>query len=252
MSDPLADLADLPGVAEAVALARESVDRVLGHRTLRRHRAEVHAESALRGARASAALEGASDDPDDPLVRGAVRVSAELDSLAGAWRTAPRQALARLHALAAADGPAAELGRPRSTPRARDPLGIGPPPPPGEVAIRLDALSRLLTSSTGAPAVVVAAVAHGELLALRPFGWGDGLVARAAARLALAGRGLDSGSLTVPEVGHVELGDAYAEAIRGYASGGAEGVSRWVCHCAEAIGLGAREALAVCEAFARR
>lgn len=246
MSDPLADVAGLPGVAEAAALARDAVDRVHGHRTLRRHRAEVHAESALRGARASAELEGS-----DELVRGAVRVSAELGSLAGTWRTAPRQALARLHALAAADV-TGDLGRPRSTRQACDPLGIGPAPSPEEVALRLDALSGLLTSPTDAPAVVVAAVVHGELLALRPFGRGDGLVARAASRLTLAGRGLDSGSLTVPEVGHVELGGAYADAIRGYASGGAEGVARWVCHCAEAVGLGAREALAVCEAVARR
>jgi hypothetical protein len=258
MRDPLADVAALPGVAAAVALARESVDRVLGHRTLRRRGAEVSAESALRGARASAALEGVPvpledlrGGADDPVVRGAVRVSAELGSLAGAWRTAPRQALARLHALAAADG-AADLGRPRSTLRVRDPLGIGTPPPPDEVVIRLDALSRLLTSPTDASAVVVAAIAHGELLALRPFGWGDGLVARAAARLTLADRGLDPRLLTVPEVGHAELSGAYADAIRGYASEGPEGVARWVCHCAEAVSLGAREALAVCEAFARR
>jgi hypothetical protein len=258
MRDPLADVAGLPGVPEAVAVARESVDRVLGHRALRRRSAEVTAESALRGARASAALEGVPvpleelrGGAGDPVVRGAVRVSAELGSLAVAWRTAPRQALARLHALAAADV-AADLGRPRSTVRVHDPLGIGSPPPPGEVVVRLDALSRLLTAHTDAPAVVVAAVAHGELLALRPFGWGDGLVARAAARLTLAGRGLDSRSLTAPEVGHVELGGAYTDAIRGYATGTREGVARWVCHCAEAISLGAREALAVCEAFARR
>jgi hypothetical protein len=258
MSDPLADVARLPGVADAAALARDAVDRVLGHRTLRRRGSRVAAESALRAARASAALEGVSvpldvlrDGSSEPLARGAVRVSAELGALVGVWRTAPRQALARLHALAAADA-GADLGRPRSAGQEiRDPLGIGTPPTPEEAVARLDALSRLLTAPTDAPAVVAAAVVHGELLALRPFGWGDGLVARAAARLTLAARGLDPKSLTVLEVGHVELGGAYPEAIRGYASGDPEGLARWVCHCAEAIGLGARETLAVCEAFAR-
>ncbi|MCW2945902.1 MAG: filamentation induced by cAMP protein Fic, partial [Actinoallomurus sp.] len=135
---------------------------------------------------------------------------------------------------------------------ARDPLEIGPPPAPAEVAARLDTLSGLLTSPTGAPAVVVAAVVHGELLALRPFGWGDGIVARAAARLTLVDRGLDPKSLTAPEVGHAELGTAYREAILAYASGTPAGVAHWVRHCAEAVGLGARDALAVCEAFTRK
>jgi Fic family protein len=262
MNDPFAHVAALPGVPEAVASAREAVDRLLGHRLLRRRGPEVSAESALRGARASADLEGSPASLSDvrgglataPLVQGALRVSSELGSLTGTWHVAPGQALARLHALAAADGvDAALLGRPRSaTDVALDPLGLGAPPSPDEVAARLSSLSGLLTSPTSAPALVAAAITHGELLALRPFGWADGVVARAAFRLTLVDRGFDPKSLAVPEVGHVELGSAYREAIHAYVSGTPEGVTQWVRHCAEAVALGAREALAVCEAFTRR
>jgi len=40
-----------------------------------------------------------------------------------------------------------------------------------------------VTDGTAAPAPVLVAVVHGELLALAPFGSADGVVARAAARL---------------------------------------------------------------------
>lgn len=259
MSDPFAHVAGLPGVSEAVAEARESVDRLLGHRILRRRGPEVSAESALRGARASAVLEGApafsledvrSGEVTDPLVQGALRVSASLGSLAGAWRNAPRQVLARLHVLASSSS-GGEVGRPRSGASALDPLELGSPPSPSSVAARLATLSDLLTSPTSAPAVVVAAVTHGELLALRPFGEADGIVARAAVRLTLIDRGLDPKSLAVPEVGHMELGSAYRSAMLAYLSGTPEGVAQWVRHCAESLVLGARDALAVCEAFTR-
>ncbi len=259
MTDPFAHVAGLPDVPEAVAEARESVDRLLAHRVLRRRSAEVSAEAALRGARASAALEGVSVPIEDvrggfatsPVVQGALRVSAELGSMAGTWRNAPRQVLARLHALAAAHGPYPEdLGRPRSAAPVSDPLSLGQAPSPAEVASRLDALSSLLIAPTSAPAMVVAAVVQGELLALRPFGWGDGLVARAAARLTLIDRGLDPKSLVAPEVGHLELG-SYDTLLAGYVTGSPSGVARWVCHCASAVGLGAVDALAVCEAFTR-
>jgi Fic family protein len=257
MSDPFAHVAGLPGVDEAVTEAREAVDRLLGHRMLRRRGPEVSAESALRGARASAELEGTtagleevrSGEVTSPLVQGALRVSASLGSLAGPWRNAPRQVLARLHALAVPEG--ADVGRPRSSSAALDPLSLGSAPSPDTVAARLSSLSDLLTSPTSAPAVVVAAVAHGELLALRPFGEADGLVARAAFRLTLIDRGLDPKSLAAPEVGHVELGPAYRAAILAYVSGTPDGVAQWVRHCAEALVLGARDALAVCEAFTR-
>jgi Fic family protein len=288
--DPLAALVDLPGVADAVGEARDAVDALLGHRILRRRSAEVTAESALRGARASAELEGAQielerlrgqllagtpvqtrskDEREARVVSNAVRVHADLGQLLVPWRHSPRQALARLHVLAAGDlvEDPDRLGRPRTDGTVEDPLSVGPAPEPVEVAARLDGLARLLVTGTSAPAVVVSAVVHGELLALRPFGSADGLVARAAGRLVLVDRGLDPKAVSAPEVGFAELqkfgvggfarehgaieGDAYSTALRAYVSGGAEGVATWVRHCAGAIALGAREGKAVCEAIAR-
>ena len=279
--DPIAALLPLPGVQDAVAEARAAVDGLLGHRVLRRGSAEVTAESALRGARASAELEGAGielerlrgqlmgggtvtlpskDERGARVVQGAVRLHADLGQLLVPWRHSPRQALARLHVLAAADlvaDPDA-LGRPRPAGVVPDdPVGLGPAPEPVEVAARLDGLARVLTAGTSAPAVVVAAVVHGELMALRAFGTADGLVARAAARLVLVDRGLDPKAVSAPEVGHLELGadhghDEYAGALRAYVSGTSAGVATWLVHCARAVALGAREGLAVCEAIRRR
>jgi Fic family protein len=289
--DPLAALVDLPGVQDAVAEARAAVDGLLGHRMLRRRSAEVTAESALRGARASAELEGvhielerlrgqllaggvvtlpSKDARGARLVESAVRLHADLGQVLVAWRHSPRQALARLHVLAAAElvEDADRLGRPRTAGAdVEDPFDLGRAPDPVEVAARLDGLARLLTTGTSAPAVVVSAVVHGELLALRPFGVADGLVARATARLVLVDRGLDPKAVSAPEVGHAELekfgtggfarehgpieGDSYRLALRGYVGGGPDGVAQWIRHCALAVSLGAREGLAVCEAIAR-
>src|SRR5881392_444819 len=58
-ADPLAALADLPGVADSVDSVRKGVDRVYGHRVMRRRSNEITSEAALRGARGSAALSGA-------------------------------------------------------------------------------------------------------------------------------------------------------------------------------------------------
>ena len=58
-ADPLAVLGALPGVPEAVDSVRQAVDRLYGHRVMRRRSDEVASEAALRGARGSAALAGA-------------------------------------------------------------------------------------------------------------------------------------------------------------------------------------------------
>lgn len=265
-SDPLGAVARLAGVPAAVDAARAAVDTLLAHRALRRRSAELTTESTLRSARASAAFEGAdlplealrahlsepAGAPDDfATVQGAVRLYAGLGALRTAWARAPRQALARMHVLAARGLlPDADLGRPRPGAALDDPLGLGPAPPADEVTARLAGLSGLLLAPTAAPAIVTSAVTHGELLALRTFGRLDGLVARAAGRLVLVGRGLDPKSVTAVEVGHVEAG-GYAEAARGYLEGTSDGVARWVIHCARAVELGARDSLAVCEAMAR-
>lgn len=277
--DPLAAVFALPGVATAVDSARGAVDALLGHRALRRESAQVTAESLLRGVRASAALAGvdwsleqvragaSTDDAEGAVVGGALRVAGEFGPLTTIWQRAPAQALARMHVLLAADVlTTGALGRPRagvadaSPPYARrvdaapDPVQavLGPPPSPAKVSARLEALGRLLTARRQSPAVLIAAITHGELLALQPFAWGNGLIARAAERLVIVARGLDPKSVSAPEVGHAELGlDRYLTAAAGYLTGTPQGVAAWVTHCAEAMSLGARESVAVCEALRR-
>jgi len=242
--DPLSHLLELPGVRAAADASRTAIDRLLAHRLMRNRSAEVSTESALRGARASAALEGA-DVPlaelragavDDPVVQGSLRVSAALGSMTETWSRAPGQVLARLHVLAAADlVDRSALGRP--APHA------GP---------RLTGLFGLVQVETTVPAVLLAALVHGELAALAPFGTADGVVARAAARLTGITRGLDPKAVSVPEVGFVELGrEAYDAALAGYASGSAEGVAGWLVHCCRATEHGALEGLAIAEAILR-
>jgi predicted transcriptional regulator len=242
--DPLDPLLELPGVADSVTASRQAVDKLLGHRVLRRRSSDVSAESLLRGAWASAALAGSSATLEevragtatDPIVQGALRISTELAVLAGAWAGAQRQVLARLHTLAALDLlPPEQLGRPR---------------PDREVAHRLDTLAEVL-ARTKAPAVVIAAIVQGEMLSLDAFAPASAVVARAAARLTLIERGLDPKSLVALEVGHLELREQEQAALAGYRGGEPDGVLGWIRHCGQAVELGARESLAICEAIQR-
>ena len=92
--DPLADLARFEGVPSAVAAATDAVDAVLRDRGLRKITDEQLSQALLAGARANAELTG---DPARWQI-GALRLSAELASLAALIRVAPAQALARAHA----------------------------------------------------------------------------------------------------------------------------------------------------------
>jgi hypothetical protein len=267
-ADPLAAVAALPGVGDTVERARGAVDRLRGHKVLRSRSSQVTAESALRGARASAALAGADwpleelrrrtdlgDEPGAASVRGALRISGESSDLLPVLRQAPAQALTRMHLLAAAG--AAEpsrIGRPRldGEPVVTEPAMPAEPVGAQQAAARLNALIGVLSVPSKAPALVVASIAHAELLSTAPFGWGDGLIARALARLLLVDRGLDPNALAAPEVGHVELGvEAYRAALAGYAEGTAAGIAGWIAHCGEALVLGAQDSTAVCEALMR-
>ncbi len=229
-ADPLARLAALEGVGSAMAAARDGIDALLRDRGLRRTPPEATAESLLRGAQASAALDGSTttlaelrSGAGDDMALASARVSSELLALVPTLAHSPLQVIARLHALAARGAVADQhLGRPRD--------GAGP---------RLAGLARLLTAGTSAPALVVAAVAHAEVLAVAPFGVRDGIVARALERLVLVGRGVDPTSLVVPEAGHLALRAAYASNLDGYASGGPSGVHSWLLYAAEAYTAGA-------------
>ncbi|MFE0422057.1 oxidoreductase [Streptomyces sp. NPDC058953] len=266
-TDPLAALGALPGVPEAVASMRKAVDRGYGHRIMRRRSAEVTSEAALRGARGSAALSGADwaleevrrrtdfgADPEARTVGAALRLTAEAGQLLSVWRQSPLRVLARLHLVAAGgvtdDG---TVGRPRlAGERADEPLVTAVLPDAAEVNGRLEGLAGLIVAGGSAPALVNAAVVHGELLALRPFGSHNGLVARTAERIVLIGSGLDPKAICPAEVGHAELGrEAYARALEGYLSGTPEGMAAWIVHCGRAVELGVRESTAVCEALQR-
>ncbi|MGA5063342.1 oxidoreductase [Streptomyces exfoliatus] len=284
-SDPLAALGSLPGVADAVDSVRKAVDRVYGHRVMRRRSNEISSEAALRGARGSAALSGADwaleevrrrtdfgADPEARTVGAALRLGAEAGQLLSIWRQSPLRVLARLHLVAAGDPgsgvagsggyesggsgssvPGDSVGRPRLDGETVDePLVTAPLPSPTEVAGRLEGLAELIVAGSEAPALVTAAVVHGELLALRPFTSYNGLVARAAERIALVGSGLDPKAVCPAEVGHAEQGRAaYLAAFEGYLSGSPEGVGGWIAHCGRAVELGVRESTAVCEALQR-
>lgn len=240
--DPLAPLAKLPGVAEAAERAREALAEAHRHRTNRRGWPATAAEAAMRAARASSVLDGGSlainpDDEADPVLAGALRVAEALEggatAMVGVWKKAPLQAIARLHSLAATDlADDDRLGRPRNAP------GVGR---------RLEILADVVTT-TRAPALVLAGVVHGELLALAPFGVADGVVARGVSRLATIASGLDTHGLGVPEMFWMRQSGDYQAAARGFASGTPEGLAAWFVNGSRALVAGAREALTIAEA----
>jgi hypothetical protein len=219
----------LEGVPSALASARDGIDAVLRDRGLRRTSPEATAESLLRGARASAVLEGSASTLEevragtaDDVASASVRLSTQLMAQVPVLTRSPLQALARLHTVAGAGAvPAELLGRPRD----------------GEAAGRLRALGPVVTAD--APALLVAAVVHAELLAAAPFASHNGIVARAAERLVLVARGLDEKSLVVPEAGHLALRTAYEARWRGWRDGGRAGQHAWLLHAAEAYSAGA-------------
>ena len=250
-ADPLAPLLELPGVAESSDRARDALGRAHRHRANLRGWPVTAAEASLRAARASSVLDGGPvrlDDladaagVSDPIFGGALRVAQELEGgggpLVGIWQRAPLQALARLHMLAAADHVEEDrLGRPRAD---------------AEVGPRLELLADVVTGRTGAPAPVVAAVAHGELLTLRPFGSADGVVARAVSRLVTIASGLDPHGLGVPEVSWMRQPADYRAAARGFAEGTPDGVGAWLVLCCRAMQAGAQEALSIADSLPER
>jgi hypothetical protein len=236
----LAPLLSLPGVSQAVQRAREAVTAVYRQPAHQRHWPANAAEASVRAARASAALEGGSASwpsdgkVHDPILAGALRVTAALGGLLNTWQRAPLQALARLHVLAAADLAAQpQLGRPDAS---------------IEITARLDGLAQLVVGDSQVAAPVLVAVVHGELLVLAPFGSANGVIARAAARLTMVSSGLDPKALVVPEVAHLRRAQEYRAAATGFASGEAQAVGEWIIHCCTALAAGAREALSIAQA----
>ncbi|MEQ4303782.1 oxidoreductase [Plantactinospora sp. B6F1] len=243
-ADPLAPLLDLADVAPAVDRARERVDQALRHRALRRHGGQVAAEVSLRSAVASSALEGYAHEREavragtvtDPVLQGALRVAGALPGLADLWPKAPRQVLARLHTLAARGTvPEETLGRPAPEPGP----AVASPAVPHALGVRLDGLAGLVARGTSVSPMVLAAVVHGELLALRPFAGPFGVVARAAARLTLISTGFDPRGLVAVDLGHAEREPEYVGAAGAFATGTPDGLRSWLRHYATAVEVGA-------------
>lgn len=245
MTDPLAPLASLPGVPEAAEAARDALSKVHRHRANLRGWPVTAAEAAVRAARSSSALDGgtmklsADGAVEDPILAGALRVGQALDGdaltqLAAVWSRAPLQALARLHVLAAT-GMADEDtsgGLPRRRHRSAGTAGAAD------------------LRGTSVPAPILAAVTHGELLALNPFGSADGVVARAASRLVTVSRGLDPHALGVPEVMWMRQSGRYRELSSAFAQGTPEAITAWIVFCCQALTAGAAEATSIADTAA--
>jgi len=195
-------------------------------------------------------------DPAEVVVRGALRVQAAVERLMpdlgapgrvgdgrGSLGPVPLgQLLARLHTLAASGRvPEDELGRPRADRPTGDLAGLGPAPAGADVADRLATLTDLVRH-TRAPAAVVAAVVHGELLALRPFTAANGVVARATSRLAVTAGGLDPSGSAVPDPVWADAPLVYQATAAGFATGEPDRVAAWLVLCADAVAEGASRA----------
>jgi hypothetical protein len=216
-----------PDVAAALESARSRVDALLFDRRLRAVPPDRIADVRRQAGLASSELEGAGGEIDDSpmgrLVSSCVAVVDECAALAPRAALAPAQAVARLHVVATAwaDLPEDDRGRPRTDNEADDPLHLGSVPSAG---VAREALSIALTAMqrTDAPALLLAAVSHGQIALGRPFRVGSLPVARGVARIVLSSRGLDPDGLIPVEVGFVAVGRrTYADALRSLRDGDA-------------------------------
>lgn len=274
----LARLSELPGVTAAVDEARRACTELRWHQALRRRIPEAAAESRVRGATASALLEGAEPagsegsldlvrdllrgalawdsrphDPQWQVLAGVVRATAATEGVGAAQLRAPAQLLAGLHTAAAAGlVPASELGRPRGQGETAPGVELlGPAPEVAEVRERLRLVEELVAAVPDgrASVPVLAAVVHAEVAVARPFTVANAVVARALERALLRVGGVDPTGVAVPEVGHADRGGTdYRGALAAYAEGSPEGVRLWVLHCAEAVRRAAAEGTRIADA----
>ncbi len=243
-----------PRVVSAVAEARDACSALRWLPAMRRRTEQVRVEACVRAAAASAEVDGARlpleqvrslvaaqehvparGDHRDPvlaLVTGALRVTLDAHGSAVALGRAPRQVMARMHALAAADLVA-------------DRTALGRPSP--AAVQRLDLLARLVVDRSPAPALVVAALVDAEVTTSEAFVPVSGVVARALARCVVVHGGLDPAGVVVPERHAVADRAGREAALAGYRAGGPDGVVGWVRWWGDAVVAGAAEATRVAE-----
>lgn len=255
-NDPLAPLIALDGVAEAAESAAAAISAVHRHKAnLRKHNV-TGSESVLRGARASAWLDGGDRTlPDDgtvtdPVLSAALRAA---DSIAPeainetirVWQRAPMQVLARLALVTSNANVASDYDS-----AARSPLGR----PVGDDRLsaamkeqRLHILGDFITGGSSIHGAVLSAIVHGELLSMRPFAQNNGIIARAASRLTTIATGLDPRGLAVPEVYWTRHRDKYEAVAEAFASGKPDGVREWILLHIAGLEAGAVEARGIAE-----
>ena len=266
IAEAIHTLAAIPTVSEAVEEARDACTDLRWHNALRKRMAECRAETMVRAARCSTALEGAkfplnyvrevvgagrevTEDWVGNQVTAGVRVAALADEISRSsegLRTGFRHTLAQL-SVAAGAGLAAEtaLGRPRKTGEIPGDLGGLPVAPDvEEMNHRLEVVEQVLADPT-LPGLVVAGVVHGEILALRPFVIGNGLIARALFRIHLVTSGVDPTGVSVPEAAWLHDAASYGQAGAAYTSG--RDVAGWLVSCARAVTRGVKEGVQVCQ-----
>jgi hypothetical protein len=234
-ADALAPLLEIDGVSESCAKSLKSLDELMWNRTVRRHKEYLIPYCRRISGFATAALDGAQM-PSDPtmepevspmgeLAEQGLLVTAEADLQTLAFKSEPMKVWARLHTFAATSE---NRGQPRIGNEVVDPLRIGELPPHEVIQERLTQLTDVILNSK-APAILVAAIAHGEIAALRPFTQGSFLIARATTRLVLAARDVDVDGLAMSEYGAQLIGrPAYVKALGAYMSGTPAGLSTWV------------------------
>jgi Fic family protein len=225
--DWMARAARIEGVPSRLAAARDAVDALLRDRGHRRTARAVTMDALLRAAVASARLEGSTSTIDDIQAGSGDRIVVPI------VRVAPLQAVARLHALAAAGHePDAGLGRLREVPGLADDM---------------QALGRTLVAPTEAPAIAVAGLIHALIATQRPFASMNAVVGRAMERLLLVARGVDPASVLVPEAGHLRLAAQYHDVLAGLEDASQDGpaktraTGRYLLHTAAAVTLGVDE-----------
>lgn len=204
-NDALSPLFRLPGVKESAEKAAAAIARAHRRPAGLRKFEVISAESLMRGARASVALDGHAIPPhpgpedmkEGPLASAvsvySVAAPELLDATVRSFARAPLQVLARLDVAAGGTGI-----------------------PAGESA-RLQRLGRLIAQG-GGPAfdLLLPSVVHAEIAAGEFFGPRSGLVARVASRLAAVHTGFDPRGFAVPEVYYTRHRADYAAAVGNY------------------------------------
>ena len=222
---------------------------------LRKHNV-TGSESVLRGARASAWLEGGEPSlPDDgnitdPVLAAALRVAdtispESIGETTRVWQRAPQQVLAKFALNASPAGETEDGSEARM--KAGRPVGDDKLSSAMKEQ-RLHVLGDFITGRSQIHAGVLSAIVHGELLTLRPFEYHNGIIARAASRLTTVATGLDPRGLAVPEVYWTRHRQEYFEAAEGFASGSADGLRAWILLHLEGLKAGAVEARGIAEA----